>query len=246
MEPSLEKKPLKAWSDQERIQAVKQIFNTITPNYDLLNHIMSARQDIKWRRVTANRIPQDAVNVLDIATGTGDLALAIAQSRPKTRIFGVDFVEAMMRQAVEKTRGRGLLSRVSYSAGDAMALPFRDGMFDAASMAFGLRNMPDRPSAIKEMVRVVKPGGKILILEMTFPRSFKLRQFFTWYLNKIIPILGSAISGNRAAYTYLPDSIQDFLHPDDLTALFNEAGIVDIHTRPFMFGLTYLHEGRVP
>ncbi len=245
MEPTLNNKPLKNWSEQERVIAVKKIFNTITPNYDLLNRIMSGRQDVRWRRFAVSQLPLNAVKILDVATGTGDLAINIAAKRSDTQVTGVDFVERMMRRAVEKSVAAGVEGKISYSAADALNLPFTDNEFDAVTIAFGLRNIPNRAAAIREMARVVRPGGKILVLEMTFPRNLRLRRFFTWYLNTIIPILGSIISGNKAAYIYLPDSIQDFLHPDELTQIFKETGIQFEKAQRLMFGLTYLHVGVV-
>jgi demethylmenaquinone methyltransferase / 2-methoxy-6-polyprenyl-1,4-benzoquinol methylase len=245
MEPALNNKPLKQWSDEERITAVKGIFKAISPRYDLLNRVMSGRQDVRWRRLAVSRIPAEAKRVLDVATGTGDLAIDIA-SAGEREVVGADFVENMMRYAVEKTEARDLSGRIAYAAADALHLPFPDQIFDAATMAFGIRNMPDRLSALKEMARVVKPGGKVLVLEMTFPRNLRLRRFFTWYLNNVIPVIGGLISGNSKAYRYLPDSIQDFLHPDDLAALFEKAGLQSVRAFPLTFGLTYLHEGCVP
>ncbi|MBI5250928.1 MAG: bifunctional demethylmenaquinone methyltransferase/2-methoxy-6-polyprenyl-1,4-benzoquinol methylase UbiE [Desulfomonile tiedjei] len=244
MEPAINNKPLKQWTDEERVTAVKRIFNAISPRYDLLNRIMSGRQDIRWRRFAVSRLPGHAKTALDVATGTGDLAIDIA-TVGEIEVFGVDFVEQMMRFAVEKTETRKLSGRITYAAADALHLPFPDNTFDAATMAFGIRNMPDRLSALKEMARVVKSGGKVIVLEMTFPRNLRLRRFFTWYLNNVIPVLGGIISGNRSAYRYLPDSIQDFLHPDDLAALFQKAGLHSISEFPLTFGLTYLHEGYV-
>lgn len=246
MEPTLDHKPLQQFNASERIALVKRIFNSVTPHYDLLNRLMSARQDVRWRKFTAKRIPLNAERVLDVATGTGDLAIEIAHRRPKVQVAGVDFVERMMRPAVTKTAARGLNGRIAYSAGDALALPFRDNEFDAATIAFGIRNIPDRSAALREMARVVKPRGKVMVLEMTFPRSLGLRRFFQWYLNRVMPLVGRTISGNNEAYRYLPASIQDFLHPDDLTRLFSEVGLTSVKAFPLTFGITYLHEGIVP
>lgn len=246
MEPTLKPRPLKSWSPDERISAVKTIFNTITPHYDLLNRIMSGRRDVAWRRFAVKRLPVDARRILDVATGTGDLAIEIAEQRVCAEVTGVDFVEKMMRVAEIKTAKKNLMSRVHYVAGDATRLPFASNEFDSATIAFGLRNIPDRLAAIREISRVIKPGGKLIVLEMTFPENLKLRRFFTWYLNKMIPLLGTMISGNAKAYKYLPDSIQDFLSPAQLTGLFEQAGLNSIETFPLTFGLTYLHEGRIP
>lgn len=246
MEPTLKNKPLKSWSPDERITAVKTIFNTITPHYDLLNRIMSGRRDVAWRRFAAKRLPTDAARVLDVATGTGDLAIEIAGQRPQTEVFGADFVEKMMRVAQEKTAQKKFLHRIHYVAADATRLPFEDNEFDSATIAFGLRNIPDRLAAIREISRVVKPSGKLIVLEMTFPENLRLRRFFTWYLNRMIPLLGGVISGNPKAYRYLPDSIQDFLSPAELSKLFAVAGLHSVKTFPLTFGLTYLHEGVIP
>ncbi|MEW6532642.1 MAG: ubiquinone/menaquinone biosynthesis methyltransferase [Thermodesulfobacteriota bacterium] len=246
METALEKNPRNESNNARRIRAVRRMFTDISPRYDLLNRIMSARQDVRWRRFAAGRVPADASRVLDVATGTGDLAIDLAISRPNLTVVGVDFTEPMLRRAEIKTAQRGLSQRVRYTIGDALRLPFPDDEFDAVTVAFGIRNMPDRRSALAEMMRVVKPGGKVITLEMTFPRSLKLRRFFIWYLNKVIPALGGVISGNPQAYRYLPDSIQDFLHPDDLTELCNSLGLKQVRAFPLMFGLTYVHEGLVP
>lgn len=245
MEPTLKEKPLDRWSDIERVSAVKQIFNTITPHYDLLNRVMSGRRDVTWRRSAVSKVPVAAKRLLDVATGTGDLAMDIVRHRTDIHVFGVDFVEKMIQRAKAKTVKAHLSQRISFVAGDAMALPFDDNEFDCATVAFGIRNMPDRLKAVKEMARVVKPGGKIICLEMTFPRNLRLRRFFKWYLNNVIPVLGGIISRNFQAYRYLPDSIQDFLHPDDLSKLFRQAGLTSLSEYPLTFGLTYVHEGCV-
>lgn len=239
----MKSKPLKNWTPDERISAVKSIFNTITPHYDLLNRIMSGRRDVAWRRFAAKRLNPDFKRILDLATGTGDLAIAIAERFPEAKVTGADFVEKMMRLAKTKTIQKGLGDRVEFVAADATRLPYRDCQFDAVTIAFGLRNIPDRLTALKEMKRIVRPGGKVITLEMTFPKNLRLRNFFRWYLNHMIPIVGGVISGNRDAYTYLPDSIQDFLTPEELGDLFKLAGFKSINKFPLTFGLTYLHEG---
>ncbi|MBM4326776.1 MAG: bifunctional demethylmenaquinone methyltransferase/2-methoxy-6-polyprenyl-1,4-benzoquinol methylase UbiE [Deltaproteobacteria bacterium] len=246
METALEKNPRNEPNHARRIRAVRRMFTDISPRYDLLNRIMSARQDVRWRRFAVARVPAEASRVLDVATGTGDLAIDLASARPDVTVFGVDFTEPMLRRAEAKTAERGLSRRISYAIGDALRLPFADREFDAVTVAFGIRNMPDRRSALAEMMRVVKPGGKVITLEMTFPKNLKLRRFFVWYLNRVIPALGGIISGNPQAYRYLPDSIQDFLHPDDLTELCHSLGLKRVQAFPLMFGLTYVHEGLVP
>lgn len=238
-------KPLRDWSDSDRIKTVKQIFNDITPAYDRMNRIMSARQDVLWRKFTINRLPENTSHVIDVATGTGDVALDILKRKPDVQVTGVDFVKRMIDVAREKTIDRDLGNKIHYVCGDAMILPFEDSRFDAATIAFGLRNIPDRLHAIREMARVVRPGGKVMVLEMTFPRNLKMRRFFYWYLNNVIPILGRLVAGNISAYSYLPASIQDFLHPDQLVETFKEAGLQQVRAFPLTMGITYLHEGVV-
>ncbi len=246
MEPIVEGTPLEEWNDHDRINAVKRIFRSITPHYDLLNRILSARQDVKWRRFAAKRIPRDAARVLDVATGTGDLANAITSSHNRVEVIGVDFVESMIHVGRTKTASLALSDRVLYAAGDAMTLPFVNGEFDAATIAFGLRNIPDRSAALRELARVVRPGGKVITLEMTFPRRSRLAPLLRWYLNRVIPIVGGLISGDSNAYRYLPDSIQEFLDPVELSGILSRVGLQNVRAFPLMFGLTYLHEGTVP
>jgi demethylmenaquinone methyltransferase/2-methoxy-6-polyprenyl-1,4-benzoquinol methylase len=246
MESNSNKKSLNEWSEKERISAVKEIFNTITPRYDLLNHVLSGCQDIRWRSLTTRRLPADARYALDVATGTGDLAIAMARKRPGLKVTGVDFVKAMIDMAAVKTARAGLASQIEYITGDAMRLPFADNMFDAATVAFGFRNIPDRIGALREMARVVKPGGKILVLEMTLPRGTRTCRFFKWYLKNVVPRVGRLISGNGNAYNYLSESIENFLKPDELTRYFEKAGLVNIKAFPLTFGITYLHEGILP
>ena len=234
------------WTEEERIANVRKIFNTITPQYDLMNHILSGRRDIAWRRFTAKKIPPHSARFLDLATGTGDLAVDMANRHRELKVTGLDFSRKMMEAGREKVRRMKLQERIGFVEGDAINLPFKDDYFDAAGAAFGIRNMPDKSRVLEEMRRVVKPGGKVLILEMTFPRNSKLRWFFMWYFKNIIPLLGGLISGNRQAYQYLPDSIHDFLHPDEMTRLFREAGLQMIKAYPLSFGVTCLHEGVVP
>jgi demethylmenaquinone methyltransferase/2-methoxy-6-polyprenyl-1,4-benzoquinol methylase len=221
------------------------MFTAIHLHYDLLNRIMSARRDVAWRRFAVRRVPLAAKKVLDVATGTGDLALDLARARPDVEVCGIDFVRNMIRLAQSKTASARLADRIEYVVGDATELPFGNHEFDSAMVAFGIRNMPDRLRALKEMARVVKRGGKVICLEMTFPRNLGLKPFFTWYLNRVIPVVGGIISGNREAYRYLPDSIQDFLHPEDLSRLFQQTGLAHVRAFALTFGLTYVHEGHV-
>jgi len=241
----LSNKPLEQWDDRERIENVKYIFSNIVPYYDLMNRLLTVRRDVAWRRLTAKRISPQAEYLLDVASGTGDLTIEFARRAKKANIWGIDFSRRMLERGVMKVRRYGFDNRTAYLEGDALELPFKDDMFDAAAMAFGLRNTPNKLQVLREMRRVVKPGGEVLILEMTFPRNLRLRRFFIWYFNHVIPLLGRILAGNQASYQYLPDSIQDFLQPEELTKLMAEAGLTNIKEFPLTGGITYLHEGIV-
>ncbi len=227
-------------------QQIRSMFDQIVPSYDLLNHVMSLYQDVYWRNWTIQRINRDSKRILDIATGTGDLGFEALKQLPGSHVTGMDFSREMLYQAKRKIVKKNVVDRFSLVNGDALKIPFPDNTFDAAMIAFGIRNVVDKPAGLKEMARVVKPGGKVLTLEMTFPKTIVLRKFFSWYLNNAIPFVGGIISGKRSAYQYLPDTIQSFLTPDQLLSLFKNAGLVNRRAWRMTFGITYLHEGIVP
>jgi demethylmenaquinone methyltransferase/2-methoxy-6-polyprenyl-1,4-benzoquinol methylase len=220
------------------------MFDRITPHYDLLNRVLSAWQDVYWRRRTARLLPDSCVRVLDSATGSGDLAIEIARRFPDAHVIGLDFVYRMLELAKKKTLKENIKNQIHYISGDANYLPFEDHTFDAVTIAFGLRNIQDRLAAVKEMKRVVRPDGKVLVLEMTFPKNIGMRWFFNFYLNFVIPILGRFIT-KGGAYRYLSDSIQDFLSPEEMNALFSEAGLTNIQAHRLTGGICYIHEGTV-
>jgi demethylmenaquinone methyltransferase / 2-methoxy-6-polyprenyl-1,4-benzoquinol methylase len=232
--------------DADRIKTVQRIFNSVTPQYDLLNRLLSGRQDVYWRRRTVRHFPENSERVIDIATGTGDIALEAIKQHPEINVIGLDFVPRMLQFAAVKTKKANAEKHIGLIAGDALHIPFQNNYFDAATIAFGLRNIPDIPTALGEMQRVVRPGGKVLILEMTFPKNIGMRRFFNWYLNNIIPLLGRLISRDSGAYRYLPDSIQAFLSPGELSNLMEKVGLIEVKAIPLTFGITYLHEGVKP
>ncbi len=224
---------------------IRKIFDRINPRYDLLNHVLSAGQDILWRKFTAKRIEKNSANILDIATGTGDMALEIARKLPHSTILGLDFSDEMLKLGKDKILRKNRSERIRLLSGDSMKLPFPNGYFDAVTAAFGFRNLPDKPAGLEEMKRVLRKGGKLLILEMTLPKGGIRGRFFKWYLKKVIPALGGFISGNKDAYEYLGNSIEGFLRPDELTGYLSKAGFEKIKTFPLSMGITCLHEGVV-
>jgi len=170
-------------TEAERIGMVKDIFRTIIRRYDFLNHVLSLGRDIAWRRFAVRQMHPFLTNgrtnrFLDVACGTGDLAIEAAGRYPHLSVTGLDFVKEMMDEAARKTRGRGLASRIAFVHGDATALPFADNSFDATGIAFGIRNIPDRMGTLKEMLRVVVPGGQVMVLEITPPQGVLVKKLY--------------------------------------------------------------------
>lgn len=223
------------------------MFSTVTGRYDFLNHVLSLRRDVAWRRRTASRMRFARTGrLLDVATGTCDLAIEAALKHPRIRVFAADLVPEMMARGRAKIQRFGLSSRVRLLEADALGLPFEDGRFDVAAVAFGIRNMPDREAALREMTRVVVPGGLVLVLEMSLPRAALLRPIYAVYLNRLLPRVARWFSPNPGAYRYLAESIMGFPAPDVLAGLLQEAGLERVEVHPLTCGVAYLHVGRKP
>lgn len=239
-----EYRPVKEITDSERIGMVKEIFATVTPRYDFLNHFLSLRRDVAWRRFTVRRMSfPTTLRLVDIATGTADLAIASARRHRRIEVTGIDFVKEMLDVGQEKIARAHLTGRIRLIQGDALCLPFADGSFDVASMAFGIRNIPDKIQALREMARVIVPGGKVMILEMCFTPNWFSTLMYRTYLNRILPRVAARFSLNPAAYGYLADSIMNFPPPDAFLDLMGQAGMVDLRKHKLTFGATYLYVG---
>ncbi|MGD9573703.1 MAG: bifunctional demethylmenaquinone methyltransferase/2-methoxy-6-polyprenyl-1,4-benzoquinol methylase UbiE [Thermoleophilia bacterium] len=222
---------------------VRAMFDRIAPRYDLLNRAMTAGLDGRWRRAAAAVADLAAGDsALDCCTGTGDLALELAHRvTPSGRVVGLDFAEEMLVRAREKAAARG--QDVEFVAGDALALPFGDDAFDAATVAFGIRNVSDLDAGLAEMTRVVRPGGKVVVLEITTPR--RLRRFYEVWFDRVVPRLGRVLGRDADAYSYLPASVRRFPEPPELAARMSAAGLTDIRWRNIAGGIVALHHGRV-
>jgi demethylmenaquinone methyltransferase/2-methoxy-6-polyprenyl-1,4-benzoquinol methylase len=229
----------------EHVGMVREIFASVPGRYDFLNRLLSLRRDVAWRRFAVRKMRFfNTFRLLDVATGTADLAIEAARRHSAVCVTGVDFVREMLIPGRQKIAGRGLADRIRLLQADAMALPFPDGSFDAVGIAFGIRNMPDRLRALREMRRVLVPGGRIYVLEMNFPLNRFARRFFDFYLKHLLPGVARLFSGNPAAYRYLADSILHFPTPQAFLGLMGEAGFRDRERHSLTFGITCLYVGK--
>lgn len=233
--------------DADRIRMVKEIFSTITGKYDFLNHFLSLRRDVFWRRFAVRQMRFfNTCRFLDVATGTSDLAIDAALRYPDIQVTGLDFVKEMLDHGVKKVARKNLPARVNLMQGNALGLPFPEDSFDAAGIAFGIRNIPDKAGALKELRRVVIPGGQVLVLEMTFPRIPCFRQFYDLYLNRILPLLARVFSPNPDAYHYLGESIMNFPSVKRFEQMMKDAGLIDVEMHTLTLGICHLFIGHKP
>jgi demethylmenaquinone methyltransferase / 2-methoxy-6-polyprenyl-1,4-benzoquinol methylase len=235
-----------ATSEAEASGKVREMFTQIAPRYDLLNHVLSMQLDRLWRaRVTGRLRPildrPDAL-VLDLCCGTGDLALSLAR-HARARILGADFAHAMLVRAKEKSAGQSAakIRPIPFLEADALRLPFASNSFDAVTAAFGFRNLANYERGLREIHRVLKPGAAIAILEFTEPPDSFLGNAYRWYFTNILPRIGGLLSGDPAAYKYLPTSVSRFLRPGDLAALMTTAGYTSVQFQTWTFHTVALH-----
>jgi demethylmenaquinone methyltransferase/2-methoxy-6-polyprenyl-1,4-benzoquinol methylase len=234
-------------NSDEHVRMVREIFATITDRYDFLNHFLSLRQDVAWRRAAARKMRfHNSKRLLDVATGTGDLAIEAVRQHPEIEVTGLDIVPEMMAIGRRKIEQSQLSGRIRLMQGDALNMPFPDSSFDVSVIAFGIRNIPDRIRALREMMRVVVPGGQVIVLEMHFPRNRLFQRSYDLYLNGILPIMAGIFSRNPAAYRYLADSIMNFPSPNEFSAMMREAGLEDVVRCPLTLGITCLYLGTKP
>jgi demethylmenaquinone methyltransferase / 2-methoxy-6-polyprenyl-1,4-benzoquinol methylase len=221
-------------------QAVSAMFDRIVGRYDLMNRVMTGGRDVAWRRLAARTaVGAGANQALDVATGTGDLALDLLAAGAKS-VTGIDFAPRMVLAARAKVPAG---QPVSFMVGDALHLPFADDQFDACTVSFGLRNMENYQAAVKEMTRVLRPGGRFVCLELTPYRKPVLGRAFALYFNRIVPFAGGLLSGDREAYSYLPASVEGFPDARSLAALMVNAGQADVKWKLLGGGTVALHAG---
>jgi len=229
---------------KEHAGRVREMFATIAGRYDLLNHLLSGNVDKRWRRIVATRVrdklTSSSSRILDVACGTGDLSLTLFEITG-AGVIGTDFCRPMLTIAAGKTSGR-----VRLIEGDALDLPFRDGSFDVATIAFGLRNLSSVESGLAELLRVLRPGGCVAVLEFSRPTNAILGPLFNLYFRKLLPWMGGLISGSRSAYSYLPASVQKFPDQSQLSLLMEQVGFEQVGHENLTGGIAALHMGRRP
>jgi len=226
----------------EHAGRVREMFSGIAKRYDLLNHLLSGNIDKRWRRIVATRVREklssSGASVLDVACGTGDLSLTLFESTG-ARVFGTDFCRPMLEIAAHK-----IPREIPLIEGDALNLPFRDGSFEAVTIAFGLRNLASVEGGLAELRRVLKPGGWVAVLEFSRPANAMLRPVFGLYFTKVLPLMGGLISGSPMAYSYLPASVQKFPDQQELSLLMQRAGFEQVQFENLTGGIAALHMGR--
>jgi demethylmenaquinone methyltransferase/2-methoxy-6-polyprenyl-1,4-benzoquinol methylase len=226
---------------------ISTMFTNIAPRYDLLNRVLSLGIDRRWRRFAVDLLPRpENPHYLDVATGTCDVAVEITNRVPGSRVTGVDFSEGMLRLGKEKVRSAGLTDRVRLQRGDATALPFADDTFDGSIIAFGIRNVNDYQKGLSEMGRVVKKGGRVVVLEFTSIQHPLFRVPYRFYITRVLPFIGELISGKRGAYKYLPSSMIEFPGPEEFSRIMESAGLVNVRHYRLSLGITAVHTGEVP
>jgi demethylmenaquinone methyltransferase/2-methoxy-6-polyprenyl-1,4-benzoquinol methylase len=223
------------------------MFDTIAPRYDLLNRLLSLGIDRRWRRfaVAQLHIPADGL-VLDVATGTGDVALTIAASTPSTvRIVGEDFTPGMLHHGREKIVRSPYAGRIVLVNAPCESMPHPDGIFDGVTIAFGIRNVVDRESGLREMLRVLKPGGRAVILEFSNPKSQFFKALYYFYFRRVLPLIGGLLS-RRSAYQYLPDSVLEFPDQQRFVGMMAAAGFSELSYTDLTFGIATVYVGVRP
>lgn len=232
---------------------IQRMFSSIAPRYDLLNRVLSIGRDRFWRGFAVSELPVIEKGVfLDVATGTGDIAIEIVKRHSlkkkgsvgaHIKVIGVDFSAEMLESGRKKIARLGYQKHINSCLADASSLPFRDETFDGAIIAFGIRNLPDLRHGVQEMTRVVRSGGRVIILEFSNIHSRILKQPYSLYLTKVLPLVGEIISGRKGAYRYLSQSVLDFPNPEELKEIMQSAGLRDVRYHLLTFGITAVHVG---
>lgn len=236
-------KPSPESTDSKKEQ-VEQMFDDISGRYDLLNRLLSFGVDVGWRKKVRRKIEASgAERLLDVATGTADMAIELSRLPALKEIIGVDISAGMLRVGDKKIARKSLNHKIRLMQADSESLPFEDNSFDACTVCFGVRNFEHLEAGMKEMARVLKPGGKLIVLEFSRPRSAVFRQLYWFYFGKVLPFLGRIISGSSNAYRYLPASVKAFPDGSDFTTIIKNCGCSEATAEPLTFGICTLYTG---
>lgn len=223
-------------------EQVEQMFDTISDNYDDLNRIITFRTDLSWRRkvikMVANKKPN---NILDIATGTGDLAIQFAEKTQIPKIVGLDLSEGMLKVARKKIIGSSLVDKVEFVKGDSEELPFQDNSFEAITVSFGIRNFENLEKGLSEIIRVLTPGGIFVILETSVPTKFPFNLGYKFYTKRMLPFIGRIFSKDKVAYQYLSESASVFPHGESLNNILRKIGFINVINKPQTFGVATIY-----
>jgi demethylmenaquinone methyltransferase/2-methoxy-6-polyprenyl-1,4-benzoquinol methylase len=218
------------------------MFDSIAPRYDLLNRVLSLGLDQRWRlRGVSELRLDDGSRILDLCTGTADLALAVIGRQPNASVIGVDFSAAMLERGLAKVRAAHAGPRIHLVRGDATRIPLPDRSCDGATIGFGIRNVAEPEQALVELSRVLKPGGRLAILEFGQPRSPGIRTLYSWYFRYLLPAIGRRVSRHQSAYSYLPASVGSFPPPDEFARTIGCHGFVSVRAVPLTLGIVYLY-----
>jgi demethylmenaquinone methyltransferase/2-methoxy-6-polyprenyl-1,4-benzoquinol methylase len=221
---------------------VRAMFSAISPRYDLINTLLTLGRDARWRQVAASEasVKPDGL-ILDVATGTGELARRLSRANPGSRVVGIDFCGTMLRGAEDKVNASPGVGPVALALGDVLHLPFRDNTFDCVTIGFALRNVADIRATFGEIARVAKPGGRIVSLEIVRPSSWIARSLHGLVLGRLAPLLGGLISGSREAYRYLPSSVEEAPSADEVKAVMESAGLNGVVAHSLTLGVAAVH-----
>ncbi|KPM48748.1 bifunctional demethylmenaquinone methyltransferase/2-methoxy-6-polyprenyl-1,4-benzoquinol methylase UbiE [Jiulongibacter sediminis] len=226
-------------------EQVSEMFDNISAKYDLLNRVLSGGVDLYWRKKAISLLKKEQPKlILDIATGTGDLAIEANKQLNPEKIIGVDISEGMLFHGREKMKKLGLQDKIEMRMGDSEKLLFDDNTFDAVIVSFGVRNFENLKKGLTDMCRVTKPGGTCVVVEFSKPRSFPMKQLYGFYSTKVLPLIGKLVSRDSSAYTYLPESVKAFPDGDDFLSIFESAGFKNTYCKTLTFGICSVYVGK--
>lgn len=224
-------------------EQVARMFDNISHRYDFLNHFLSLGIDKLWRKKAVSYLTaQRPKLILDVATGTGDFAIQALSLKPD-KIWGIDISEGMLEVGRKKIRQRGLDKVIELKAGDSENIPFEENKFDAVTVAFGVRNFENLEKGLAEIRRVLKPSGKLIVLEFSRPRAFPMKQLYSFYFKSILPRVGRFVSSDKSAYTYLPESVEAFPDGEDFLRILRHVGFNETQCKPLTFGISSIYSG---